>query len=248
MKTKTISGAVVLFLFITAIFQAVYAANIITHRTGAVKITKPDGTVLTVEKDGHLPDIPSGAVVEILDGGMDVTPAVGFIQVVAGNSVATVKTGDRVAVFIDSATGMARFKVYAGKINIVAVNTTVTVRTNQHVQIGLDERTGTAEVRSIKGVIETVTVGVKVSVPEGAIAKIRADARTRTVHVESEVGVSRVISIDGKVTIVAEGKSIDMLASAIGEIQTFPGEVTEVLLPREEPAEPERPEGSEYRP
>ncbi len=249
MKTGTISGVLVLFFVFSVFLQTAYAENIITNRTGTIKITNPDGTVLTVEKDESLPDIPSGAVVEILDGSMVVAPAKGFIQVVAGNSAATVKAGDRVLVSIDSATGMADFKVNAGKINVVTANTTVVVKAEQEVQIWLDKIAGVAEIRSIKGVIETITVGVKVLVPEGAIAKISADAETRTILVKSEQGSVKVILINGKIITLAKGRSINTSGSAVGEIQTFPGEVAEVTpFLGEEPAAPERPEGSPYRP
>ncbi len=76
--------------------------------------------------------MPFGLIVEILDESMVVAPAEGFIQVIAGNSVATAGSGDRVTVSIDSATGMADFKVDAGEITVVSGNTTSTVKALQH--------------------------------------------------------------------------------------------------------------------
>ena len=248
-KIKKVFMAFGLLLVSITVFSITLCAQeVITQRTGPIKITKPDGSVLTVGKEEALPDIPSGSTVEVLSGGIEVKPLEGFIQVVVGDSIAAVKAGDRATASMEPKKRMADFKVEAGQINIITGNTTTTVKAGQQVQIGLDRDTGVTEVKSIKGSIETVTVGVKVSVPQDAIAKISADAKTRNVHVESVNGYIVVTPIDGKVIMLAKAESIDTEAKAEGEIQTFAEAAVPLFVPVEEPAEPERPEASPFRP
>jgi hypothetical protein len=242
------------YIFLMFVAMAIFfsqgtliAGDIILNRTGNIKITKPDGAVLTVGKDESLPDIPSGSTVVILDGIIEVSPTTGFIKIVVGDSMATVKAGDKVTAKADSVTGMADFKVDAGQVSIITGNTTSIVKANQQALIGLDRKTGIVEIRSIKGTIETTTVGVKAAIPQDGIAKINADAKTRNIHIEAVKGKIIIISIDGELNEVAEGKSIDTAGSAVGEIQTFE-EIEIPSVPEEEPAEPERPEASPHRP
>lgn len=237
MKLKIISGFLGLFLISMMFLQTAYAEDIITNRTGTIKITKPDGTVLTVGKDEPIPDIPSGSTIEVLDGSIDIAPTTGFIQVVIGDSAATVKAGDSVSASIDLETGMAGFKTASGEINIVTGNTTATVKAGQKALMGLDKRTGEVSIKSIKGVIQTVTIGVKTQVFEGGLAKINVDVSVRIVHIES-------FRDNVLLTVV------DVQGSPEGEIQTFietSMEADEIPLP-EEPAEPERPEASPFTP
>ncbi len=252
MKLKTALGILGLFLISMVFFQSVYAEDVITNRTGTIKITRPDGTVLTVGKDEPLPDIPSGSIIEVLDGSIDIAPTTGFVQLIVGDSAATVKAGDSVSATIDLETGMADFKTASGEVNIVIGNTTATVKAGQEALMGLDRTTGEVSIKSVTGAIETVTAGVKAEISNGAAAKITADATTRNVHVESVAGDVQVTTIDGEVIVLAEAESIDTEASPEGEIQTFAEapEKAEVTVPdvTEEPAEPEPQEGSPYMP
>lgn len=224
------------------------AASFILNRTGTIKITQPDGTVLTVNSKEPLPVIPSGSTVEVLYGSIDIAPAEGFIQVVVANSVATVKAGDRVTASIDPKTKMASFKSDSGKISIITGNTTAMVKAGQEALFSLDKRTGVVEVKSVNGTIETVTVGVKVSVSLGAVTMIKADPKTRNVYVKSVAGDVEVISIDGKVIMLAKAESIDIVGSAEGKIQSFEEVAEMVPVLEEEPVEPERTEASPHRP
>jgi hypothetical protein len=239
-----------IFLATTIFFfqGSLSAQTTILSRTGTIKITLPDSTVLVIGKDDALPDIPSGSKVEIISGSLDIGPSAGFIQLVVGDSVATVKAGDRVTASIDPATKMEGFKVSAGQIKIITGNTSTTVQTNQEVRISLDKRTGRTEVRSVKGDIETTTIGVKVMVRQGADALIDIDPKTRTVHVKSIDGDVTVASLDGKVIRLAKAESTQAEGSVEGEIQTFGEEAMPAFVPAEEPAEPERPEASPHRP
>lgn len=243
-------GISLMFIVLVIFFfqESLMARSLISNRSGTIKITRPDGSVLTVEKDEALPAIPSGSAIEVLDGSIEVTPAKGFIQLIVGDSAATVNAGDKVRASIDLKTGMADFAVGAGKISIVTGNTTTTVKTGQQAQIDLVKRIGIVEVRSIKGAIETVTMGVETSVLQGAAAKISVDAKTRNVRVESVEGDVIVISIDGKEIMLAKAESTDTEGSVEGEVQTFAEEIAEPFVPAEEPAEPEIPEASPHRP
>ncbi len=224
------------------------AQTTILNRTGTINITLPDSTVLIIGKDDALPDIPSGSRVEIISGSIDIEPSAGFIQVVVGDSVATVKAGDRVTAGIDPVTKMEGFKVSAGQIKIITGNTSTVVQTNQEVEISLDRRTGQTEVRSVRGDIETTTIGVKVMVRQGADALIDVDPKTRMVHVKSIDGDVTVASLEGKVIRLAKQESTDTEGSVAGEIQTFAEEGMAAFVPAEEPVEPERPEASPHRP
>jgi hypothetical protein len=229
-------------------FQDGLNAQTALNRTGTIKITLPDNTVLVIGRDDALPDIPLGSRIEIISGSLDIGPSAGFIQIVVGDSVATVKAGDRVTASIDPGTKKASFKVFAGQIQIVTANTTTMLEMNQEVQISLDRRTGQTEVKSVRGNIETTTVGVRVLVFEGAEAVIDVDTKTRIVHVESINGDVTVSSVEGKVIRLAKQESTDTEGLVEGEIQTFAEEAMAPFVPEEEPAEPERPEASPHRP
>ncbi len=219
----------------------------IPQRKGWIIITQPDGTIHSVSEDQALPEIPSGSMVKILEGPVEFAPSAGFIQVVAGDSVATVKAGDRVTVTYDEVTGASTFKIRSGKVNVITGNTTTTVAQGQEVRIHLDRATGATEIKSIKGTIETTTVGVRVKIFGGSAARISADAGTRDVTVESVLGSVEAISMDGKVIALPEGESRTISGSAAGEIQTFEESAGVDFIAEAEPSEPEQAEGSPYR-
>ncbi len=168
------------------LFQgSLMAAGPILSRTGTIQITNPDGTVLKVGSTDPLPEIASGSKVEVMDGTIEIAPTEGFIQLVVGGSVATVKAGDSIVASLDPATGKADFQTKAGSVNIVSGNTTTKLAEGQHALISLDKVAGIATVESLAGDIETVTVGVKTVVPQGAIGQMSADSATRNVHIEN---------------------------------------------------------------
>ena len=149
MKLKMVLGVLGLFLISMMLSQTVYAKDVITNRTGTIMITRPDGAVFTIGKDEPLPDIPSGSTVEILDGSANIASTAGFIQVIVGNSAATVKPGDSISAFVDLETGMAGFKTSSGEINIVTGNTTAIVKAGQKALMSLDKTKGEVSIKSI---------------------------------------------------------------------------------------------------
>ena len=246
-------GCAFLALAILAIllFQSnLMAEGIVLNHTGTIRVTRPDGVVLMIEPGQALPDIPMGSRVEVMSGSIEIEPSEGFVQVVVGGSVATVKAGDSLSASIDPKRSISDFKVNKGQANIISGNTTIALSAGQHAQIGLDKDTGVTTVKSIAGIIETVTVGVKAVIPEGAIFKMSADAKTRNVHIECVEcpGVNticKVITVEGKVIELHKGQSIDTPGSAEGEIQSF--EARESRFEAVEvPPQPTRPEGSPY--
>jgi hypothetical protein len=238
-------GILVLMAMVFFFFAGtLIAKSSIVNHTGTVKITRPDGTTLMVEKGQLVPEIPLGSTIEIVKGSVEIEPSEGFFQVVIGGSAATVGAGDMVIAGLDSETAMADFEVVTGQISIITGNTTTLLNANQEAWIGFDKRKGIVQVKSIKGAVETITVGVKALIPQGGIAKINVDAKARKVHVESVNGDIAVTSVSGKVIMLAMAKSIDTAGSAEGEIQTF--EEVSKFEPVEEPPEPERPEGSPH--
>lgn len=253
MNAKIISG--ILILLSVCLFEEVFAAGIITDRTGAVRITRPDGSTLFVRKDEQLPDMPPSSVIELLDGSMDVAPLKGSIKVVAKDSFFTVNAGERVTVFIPQDINVMGLSVIEGEINAVAMNTLVSVKKSQRVRIKFDKKRQLVEVKSVEGKIETVTLGVGVSIPAGSLAVIYADATARMIHIESAGGVLEVKSIDGKSSRIARGQKIDTPGFETGEITTIKGSKPagegsqKPPAPlAEEPAEPERREGSKFTP
>lgn len=242
-------------LIITGLFlfqNDVMAAGPILSRTGTLQVTSPDGTILTISPTDPLPEIASGSKVEVVDGTIEIAPVEGFIQLVIGGSVATVKAGDSLTATLDPAIGKADFNVKTGPVNIVSGNTTVTLAAVQHALIALDKVAGIATVESLAGNIETLTVGVKSAVSQGAIGQMSADSATRNVHIESVQGLITVAAIDGTVTTLKTGEVIDTPGSAEGEIQTF-DEGIEAAIPRvEERRQPilegKRLEGSPFTP
>ena len=243
-KKKILLIAVAL-LAITFFQSDLMAEGLVLNHTGTIRVTRPDGVVLMIEPGQALPDIPSGSRVEVLSGSIEIEPSEGFIQVVVGGSVATVKAGDNVSASIAPNTSASDLKVNKGQANIISGNTTIALSAGQHAQIGFDKVTGITTVKSIAGVIEAVTVGVKAVIPEGAIFKISADAKTRNVHVECVKGTIKLVTVEGKVIELHEGQSIDTPGSAEGEIQSF--EARESRFEAVEvPPQPVRPEGSPY--
>ncbi len=233
-----------LFLFQSSLM----AAGPILSRTGTLQITSPDGVVLTIGPTDPMPEIASGSKVEVVNGTIEIAPSTGFIQLVIGGSVATVKAGDSLVASLDPATGKADLQTKTGSVTIVSGNTTTTLAAGQHVKIALDKVAGIATVESIAGNIETVTVGVKATVPQGSTAQMSAVAATRNVHIESVQGPITVTAIDGTVTPLNTGEVIDTPGSAEGEIQTF-DEGVEATIPRvEERRQPIRSQGSPFSP
>ncbi len=179
MKSKTFLKVSILILINAVLLQTVYAVDI-SNLTGTVKVTKPDGTTITIQKDDLLPDIPPNSTVDLLAGCMDIAPAEGSVQIIAGNSAATVDAGDRVTVCVDSETGVAGFTVHAGEI-------------------------------------ETAAIGDKAEVPESALA--------------------------------TEWEETGEPGFPTGKTPVFLGiNIQTPSLSQEEPLEPERPEGSPFRP
>jgi hypothetical protein len=190
-KTSEIKKGMILMALVVAglfLFQGIsMAEGPILSRTGTLQVTSPDGTVLTIGPTDPLSGIASGSKIGVLDGSIELAPSEGFIQLVIGGSVATVKAGDSIVASLDPATGKADFQTKAGSVNIVSGNTTTTLATGQHGLISLDKVAGIAAVESLAGDIETVTVGVKTVVLQGATGEMSADAKTRNVHIENPV-------------------------------------------------------------
>jgi len=174
---------VVMGLFL---FQGIsMAEGPILSRSGAIHVTDPAGVVSVINPTDPMPGVVSGSKVEVTGGSIEVAPAEGFIQLLVGGSVATVKAGDKVKVNFDAASRKAIFAVETGSIIVVTANTTTTLAGGQQAAISLDKAAGIATVESLAGDIETVTVGVKTAVSKGSIGQMSADSRTRNVHIEN---------------------------------------------------------------
>ncbi|MFH1799232.1 MAG: hypothetical protein ABH891_00095 [Candidatus Omnitrophota bacterium] len=185
-KNKKAILAVAFVLAGLFMFQGhLMAEGLILNRTGTLQVTDPAGVVSVINPTDPLPGIVSGSKVEVSSGLVEIAPSEGFIQLLVGGSVATVKAGDKVKVSFDPATGKADFAVDMGSIIIVTGNTTTTLGGGQQALISLDKVAGIATVESLAGDIETVTVGVKTMVLQGSTGQMSADAKTRNVHIEN---------------------------------------------------------------
>lgn len=137
------------FMFALAvIFQAsdIYAVQIIANRTGAVRIEYPDGTIDNVGIDEDINNLPSGSTVYALNSSMTIAPVDGWIKVVVGPSVATVKAGDGITVRYDENNSAACFHGDRGQVSIVTGDTTTLVDKNEDVEITLNGETGIPEI------------------------------------------------------------------------------------------------------
>ncbi len=250
MRLKRVLFFSLLFIIFGMVSQESWSvSDFVFSLKGEIKVTRPDEKTLTIKEAKKLSQIQSGSTIEVLSGRFYVVSNRGIINLIVGGSVTTVDDGDSITTSIDVKTKTARFKVHSGAVEIITGNTTSKLKTGSIVQIRLDKR-GEVEVKSLKGNIETITIGVKTVIPKGGIAKIKVNPKTRKVIINSEKGVIDVISIDGKIITVAQGWSTTTEALPVGEIQTFIEEAEEEItpIPEEEPAEPELPEASPFRP
>lgn len=136
-------------MFVLAlIFQVsnLYAVQIIANRTGAIRIEYPDGTMDNVGIDEDVNNLPSGSTVYALNSSMTVAPVEGWIKVVVGSSVATVKAGDGITVRYDEDAGAACFHGDRGEISVVTGDTTTLVNKGEDVEITLNGETGIPEI------------------------------------------------------------------------------------------------------
>ena len=239
---------VVLSVLIFCFQDILLAKTAVIYSNGTLRLTIPDGSSTIIEQGHTMPRMPSGSIIEVLDGSIDIMTLKGFIQVVAGDSVATVKEGDRVIASVDLLENKVSFKMLSGEMEIITGNTITTLDIGQAAQIGLALKTGVVEVKSLSGIINTRTNGIRVSIPKNAIVKIDVDPKTRKVFVESISGRIQVVSTDGKIIKLAKADSVDIPGSEIGRIQTFGDETEEMeSILEEEPVEPEVPEASPHR-
>jgi len=233
-RVSSLTGFIRSCLASAVFFSTVLCAQeTITYRTGQIKIIRPDGEVLIVGKNEAAPDIPSGSGVEVLSGTIKIKPNKGFVQLVVGDSVATVGTGDEVLASINAESNIADFRIDSGEAPVIIGNTTVIVKSGQEVLSSLDKRSGLVKVKSIRGVIDTISAGVRAKILEGGLAMISTDAKTADVHIEAGVGKIQVTSAEGEVVTLAMKESMDVAGSPEGVISSFPEDVSLPFLPEE---------------
>ncbi|MFH2138523.1 MAG: hypothetical protein ABII88_08440 [Candidatus Omnitrophota bacterium] len=246
---KSAQVVVSLALIVLLVGDVVWAQSAIVYRSGKIKVTMPDGTVLVVGKKDPMPQIVSGVTIEIISGAIDVTGIDGFVQILAEGSLATVKPGGRL---IASAKGKEKgvsFKVITDAVTVVSGNTATTIQAGQIARITYNKGDGTVQVKSIDGVISTTTGGVQALVPKNGVAKIKVDAKTRKVKISSVSGVIQVISSAGNIIKVDEDKATDIDGDDTLKDVPQEDEVDTGEIPLEdEPTEPEVPETSPYQP
>ncbi|MBU9888968.1 MAG: hypothetical protein KTQ49_03745 [Candidatus Omnitrophica bacterium] len=104
MIKKILLGVFVLFLCSQV---AAFAAVMVGERTGSLKITQADGTVVTVGPADAMPEIMDGATIEVLSGTVTLlTP---------NGGTATMDSGSRILVSPTSENG---FEVMSGRVQL----------------------------------------------------------------------------------------------------------------------------------
>lgn len=164
-----------------ALFQVASAQDVITDRTGTIVITMPDGTFVTVGVDDAVPDIPSGATIEVISGTIAVAPEAGSVTVIVGNTQATVTAGQAVEVSLDLTTGAAEVTSTAGTIQTVTAGVAAAVPAGATATITADAATGevsiaadggSVTVTEADGTVVTVAAGTSVSTEAAAGSEI----------------------------------------------------------------------------
>ncbi|MEI8011456.1 MAG: hypothetical protein WCI27_03090 [Candidatus Omnitrophota bacterium] len=108
-----------MFLLLLAFQVSVFAAVNVGQRTGTLKITLTNGTVLTVAPGDPLPIIPDGANIEVIGGIANISvTGTSTVQVIAGGQVVNVAIGSSLNVSIEP-TGTAVIGVTEGSAQIV---------------------------------------------------------------------------------------------------------------------------------
>ncbi|MFC1590683.1 hypothetical protein ACFL42_04245 [Candidatus Omnitrophota bacterium] len=163
MGLKKVIAVLAVFLISAFILQSAFA-QVITNRTGTITITKPDGTVLIVGASDPLPNIPSGSVIEVLYGTIQVAPDAGTFTIVAGNTTATVSGGQEAQVGLDVATGAAEVTSIVGTIQTETAGVQASVSTGSTAVISADATTGNVSVTATSGTVTVTGTDGSVSV------------------------------------------------------------------------------------
>jgi ferric-dicitrate binding protein FerR (iron transport regulator) len=109
-------------MLVLALQVAVFAAVTVNNRTGAIKITMPDGTFVVVAADQALPVIPDGATIEILSGLANIVVSDNSVAtVVANGQTVALTSGDSVSVGTN-ASGAPVLTVNAGEVTVTGAN------------------------------------------------------------------------------------------------------------------------------
>jgi hypothetical protein len=125
--------------------------------------------------------VPTGSVVELVEGRIRVCPTNDTITVAVGDSLVEIGPGDDVVVDIDPVTGFAGFQVNAGTVTVRLCSTSVTLNAGRHARVRTLDKKTIVEINSVSGLIETVTAGVKIPVPEDTTVRIRQDSDIKDV-------------------------------------------------------------------
>ncbi|MFH1996700.1 MAG: hypothetical protein ABIJ27_06850 [Candidatus Omnitrophota bacterium] len=160
-------------------------AAVITNRTGTITITNPDGTVSIVGVNDPLPDIPSGAVIEILYGTIELAPSSGVFTIVAGNTTVTMTGGQKAKVGLDVSTGAASVTSISGTIQTETAGVQASVPSGATATISANPSTGTVTVSAQGGsVVVTNADGTTSVVTSGSTSTSSAatgsSIRTKT--------------------------------------------------------------------
>ena len=110
-----------LFLIMTFFFafQLTCFADInITNQNGTIKITSPDGTVVTVEAGQPIPPIADGSKIEIISGTVELsTTGTSTVNLVIDGNTVGVSAGTTLKFGLDSA-GATTLSVTAGSVSL----------------------------------------------------------------------------------------------------------------------------------
>ncbi len=153
-----------MFILFMAFQLSAFAAINIGQRTGTLKITMPDSTVLIIAPGDPLPVIPDGATLEVVSGIAEIsTTGASTVQVVAGGQTINVTPASTISISFE-ATGAVIVGVTEGSANIVTAS-----GGTAHIDAGDQVRVGAG-----------VTAGSGFDVIRGQVTVTQPDGTTTT--------------------------------------------------------------------
>jgi hypothetical protein len=151
-KTMLLAG-----FFVFALVASSFAAVNIENRTGTIKVSMPDGTVLTIAANQPLPAIPDGAVITLVSGTASITTTgASMVSVAIGGSTVQINSGSSVNLGLNSS-GTANIATTSGQVVVSNGGTKATLDTGDSVNVSVNSATSTGSFQVVSGSIDVQT-------------------------------------------------------------------------------------------
>ncbi|MBI4397836.1 MAG: hypothetical protein HY586_01775 [Candidatus Omnitrophica bacterium] len=148
-----------------------FAQIAIGNQTGTIKITAPDGNVITVEKGQPLPDVASGSKVEVVSGSANILATEGDVLTVVLNDKTVSVQNAEISVYIAFDSGNANISVVSGDVVVTNPDGSTQTLTQGSVQsVSAQTPANTAAVaEGVPGVDPTQTVARNEDAEQGEV-------------------------------------------------------------------------------